>query len=294
MEQARLPVDKTFKLFIKGEFVRSESGRILAVHSETTGGVTNVARGSRKDARDAVTAAKGAQPGWAGKTAYLRGQILYRLAEVLEGRRRELADARAAAGITLDAALLEVDLAIDRVVHYAGWADKIAILLSSVNPVAGPHFDVTSPEPTGVVVIVPPDGGASLLTLVSTLLPVIVAGNAAIVIGPERDPRTTVVLCEALATSDLPAGVVNVLTGLRAELVPPLASHMGVAGIDLWLGSSVDQALAKTAATAAAENVKRVRVRDAERIDWASDEAQGLAFIEPWVELKTVWHPIGL
>ncbi|MBI2394099.1 MAG: aldehyde dehydrogenase family protein [Deltaproteobacteria bacterium] len=287
----RLPVDKTYKLFIKNEFVRSESGRSLAVANETTGGVTNVSRASRKDTREAVIAAKA---GWAGETAYLRGQILYRLAEVMEGRRAELADARAAAGVSTDEAREEVDLAIDRVVHYAGWTDKFGMLLSSTNPVAGPHFNVTSPEPTGVVGVVPPDGGATLLTMVSTVLPVIASGNGVIVVAPERDPRTTIVWCECIATSDMPAGVVNVLTGLRSELVPQLAKHMDIQALDVWMSSTVDAALAKQAAVDGADNVKRVKVRDSQSVDWASDEAQGLSFIEPWVEQKTVWHPVGL
>ncbi len=294
MESTRLPIEKTYKLFIKGEFVRTESGRALAVRNETTGGVTNVSRASRKDAREAVLAAKAGHASWASKTAYLRGQILYRLAEVMEGRSAELAEARAAAGLSIEEAKLEVDLAIDRVVHYAGWADKIAILLSSLNPVAGPHFDVTSPEPTGVVAVVPPDGNATLLTLVSSILPVVVSGNAVVVVAPERDPRTTIVWCECLATSDLPAGVINVLTGLRSELVPQLAKHMDVQAIDVWRSATVDESLARDAAVAAADNVKRVKVRDATAVDWASDDAQGLGFIEPWVELKTVWHPVGL
>jgi acyl-CoA reductase-like NAD-dependent aldehyde dehydrogenase len=290
----RLPVEKTYKLFIKGEFVRSESGRSLTVPNETTGGITNVSRASRKDAREAVIAAKAGWHSWSGKTAYLRGQILYRLAEVMEGRRSELCDARAASGVSSEEAQEEIDLAIDRVVHYAGWTDKIAILLSSTNPVAGPHFNVTSPEPTGVVAVVPPDGGATLLTMVSTVIPIIASGNGAIVVAPERDPRTTIIWCECLATSDMPGGVINVLTGLRSELVPQVAKHMDIHALDLWKSSTVDDAMAKAAAIDGADNVKRVKVRDAESIDWASDDAQGLSFIEPWVEQKTVWHPVGL
>lgn len=290
----RVPVEKTYKLFIKGEFVRSESGRALAVPNESTGGITQVSRASRKDAREAVIAAKAGWHAWAGKTAYLRGQVLYRLAEVMEGRRAELCEARSSAGVSGDEAKDEVDLAIDRVVHYAGWTDKFSVLLSSMNPVAGPHFNVTSPEPTGVVVVVPPDGGATLLTLVSTVLPVIAGGNGAIVIAPERDPRTTIVWAECLATSDMPPGVVNILTGLRSELVPQLAKHMDVHALDVWKSDTVDDALAKSAAVDGAENVKRVKVRDAGAIDWATDAAQGLSFIEPWLELKTVWHPVGL
>jgi acyl-CoA reductase-like NAD-dependent aldehyde dehydrogenase len=290
----RIPVEKTYKLFIKNEFVRTESGRSLAVPNETTGGVTNVSRASRKDAREAVLAAKAGWHSWSGKTAYLRGQILYRLAEVMEGRRAELAETRTAAGASTEQAREEVDLAIDRVVHYAGWTDKISILLSSTNPVAGPHFNTSQPEPTGVVAVVPPDGGATLLTLVSTVIPVIAGGNGVIVIAPERDARTTIVFCECIATSDMPAGVINVLTGLRRELVPQVAKHMDIHALDLWRSSTVDEALAKQAAVDASDNVKRVKVRDSAAYDWASDESQGLSFIEPWLETKTIWHPVGL
>jgi acyl-CoA reductase-like NAD-dependent aldehyde dehydrogenase len=285
----RVPIEKTYKLFIKGEFVRTESGRALAFENAT--GVTQVSRASRKDAREAVIAAKAGWHSWSGKTAYLRGQVLYRLAEVMEGRKAELVEARTAAGAKDGRA--EVDAAIDRVVHYAGWSDKIASLLSSTNPVAGPHFNVTSPEPTGVVAVITPDVQDSLLALVSTILPVIVSGNGVVVVGPEKDPRTTIIFCECLATSDLPAGVVNVLTGLRSELVPHLAKHMDVHALDLWTGGTVDDALGKAAAQEATDSVKRVRVRAGDT-DWRSDAMQGLGFIEPWVELKTVWHPVGL
>ena len=291
----RVPIEKTYKLFIKGEFVRSESGRSLPSPDVTTGGVTNVARASRKDARDAVLASKAGHHSWAAKTAYLRGQVLYRLAEVMEGRRRELAEARMSVGVAEHDAQREVDQAIDRTLHYAGWSDKIHSLLSTLNPVAGPHYDVTSPEPMGVVAVFPPDGEKSLLlSLVSTVLPVIVSGNSALVVAPERDPRTTIVWCECLATSDLPGGVVNMLTGLRSEVAPHLARHMDVQGLDLWRSATMPDALVKDAATLAADNVKRVKVRDGDTLDFSSEDAQGLSFIEPWVELKTVWHPVGL
>lgn len=291
--ESRVPIDKTYKLFVKGEFVRSESGRSLHAKDLATGGVTNIARASRKDARDAVLAGKAGHASWAGKTAYLRGQVLYRLAEVMEGRRRELEDARRAAGG--EEPEKEIAHAIDRVVHYAGWSDKIAGLLSTYNPVAGPHFNVTSPEPMGVVGVVAPDGTApTLLTLVSTVMPVIVTGNAALVLAAENDPRIAVVWCECLATSDLPAGVVNLLTGLRAEVLPHVAKHMDVQALDVWKGGAVDDALATEAAKLGADNVKRVKVRDAAKVDWWSEQAQGLSFIDPFVEHKTVWHPVGL
>lgn len=280
----RLAIEKTYKLFVKNEFIRSESGHSLAVTDAS--GVTNVARASRKDARDAVLAAKEGHKSWAGKTAYLRGQVLYRLAEVMEGRRAELVESRTRAGAT-DAAA-EVDAAIDRVVHYAGWADKLATILSSANPVAGPHFNVTSPEPMGVVVVVPPEQ-RPLLGLVSTILPIIVSGNAALVLAPEADPRTSVAFCECVATSDLPGGVINVLTGLRSEVLPHLAKHMDVQGLDLWKSATLGDELAKASAVAGADNVKRVKVR-AE----AAADAEGLGFVDAWVEQKTVWHPVGL
>lgn len=289
--ETRVPIEKTYKLFIKNEFVRSESGRALAVPTSANGGTTQVSRASRKDAREAVIAAKAGWHSWAGKTAYLRGQILYRLAEVMEGRRAELVESRTlAGGAGARDASAEVDAAIDRVVHYAGWADKVSVMLSSTNPVAGPHFNVTSPEPTGVVAVVPPEDG--LLALVSTVIPIITGGNGVIVVAPESDPRTTIIWCECVATSDMPAGVINVLTGLRSELVPQVAKHMDIQALDVWLSNTVDAELAKSAAVDGAENVKRVKIR--EGLDWRSAEAQGLSFIEPWVELKTVWHPVGL
>ncbi len=294
----RVPVEKTYKLFVKGEFIRSESGRSLPVPDAVTGGVTNVARASRKDVRDAVIATKAGHHSWAGKTAYLRGQVLYRLAEVMEGRRGELVEARKGAGASAANAAREVDASIDRVIHYAGWPDKISLLVSSLNPVAGPHYNVSHPEPTGVVAVVAPDGDApALLGLVSTVLPVIVSGNGALVLAPESDPRTAVVWSECLATSDLPGGVVNMLTGLRSELVSQVARHMEVQALDVWKSTTVDDALAKEAAVLGADNVKRVKVRDGrgKTFDqWASDDAQGLHCIEPFLELKTVWHPVGL
>jgi acyl-CoA reductase-like NAD-dependent aldehyde dehydrogenase len=298
--EARLPIEKTYKLFVKGEFIRSESGRTLVFKDAASGGITNVARGSRKDLRDAVIATKAGFASWSSKTAMLRGQVLYRLAEVMEGRRAELVEARIGAGAGHAEAHREVGLAIDRVVHYAGWTDKFQALLSTLNPVAGPHFDVTSPEPVGVVAIAPPDvpgarevGHGALLSLVTTVLPVIASGNGALVIAPEQDPRTTIVWCECLATSDLPAGVVNVLTGLRSELLPIAAKHMDIHALDLWRGGSVPRELATELARDAATNVKRVKVRDAS-LDLAGDAAEGLAFIEPFLEQKTVWHPVGI
>ena len=261
----RLPVKKTYKLFIGGAFPRSESGRTYEAEGQ------NVARASRKDVRDAVRAARGALPKWAGMTAYNRGQVLYRLAEMIEARTAEFAD--------LCSGRPEVERAVDRVVWYAGWADKLAQVLGSSNPVAGPYFNFTLPEPTGVVAILapePPLGG-----LVARLAPVLVGGNAAVVVASEQSPLAAIELAEALATADVPGGVVNVLTGFRAELAPVLAAHMDVNAIDL-AGADGD---AGELERAAAGNVKRV-VHG--RPD-AQSPYEALSFLE----LKTVWHPVG-
>lgn len=261
----RLPVRKTYKLFVGGAFPRSESGRTYEAEGQ------NVARASRKDARDAVRAARGAQPGWARATAYNRGQVLYRLAEMMEARADDLGGACSGRD--------EVEEAVDRVVWYAGWADKLAQVLGAANPVAGPYFNFTIPEPTGVVAIVAPDEPA-LGGLVSRLAPALVGGNSVVALASETHPLAAIELAEAIATSDMPAGVVNLLTGFRAELAPVLAAHMDVNAIDL---TGVDGAAELE--RAAAENVKRV-VRQA--------EAQSPWEIAAFLELKTIWHPIGL
>jgi acyl-CoA reductase-like NAD-dependent aldehyde dehydrogenase len=263
----RLPVKKTYKLFIGGAFPRSESGRTYEAEGQ------NMARASRKDARDAVRAARAALPAWAGMTAYNRGQILYRLAEMMETRATDLE--RACSGRE------EVEAAIDTVVWYAGWSDKLAQVLGSSNPVAGPYFDFTVPEPTGVVAVLapaePPLGG-----LVSRILPALVGGNAIVAVASEVHPAAAIELAEALATSDLPEGAVNVLTGVRDELAPWLAGHMDVNAIDLTGADGTTAELERLAA----ENVKRVvRSRPDARSPWE---------IEAFLELKTVWHPIGL
>ena len=263
---SRLPVKKTYKLYIGGEFPRSESGRSL----ETEG--QNVARASRKDVRDAVRAARDAFPGWAGRTAYNRGQILYRVAEMMEARRADLA--------VVSTGHDEVDAAIDRMVWYAGWADKLAQVLGSSNPVAGPYFNFTVPEPTGVVGILCPDE-PPLLGIVSRLAPAIVGGNVAVAVASEPHPLAAVELAEALATSDLPGGVVNVLTGIKTELAPWLAAHMDVNAIDV---GGVDGSVEELE-RAGAENVKRF-VR-------GERDGQSLWEIAAFLELKTVWHPIG-
>jgi acyl-CoA reductase-like NAD-dependent aldehyde dehydrogenase len=262
----RLPVNKTYKLFIGGKFPRSESGRTFEAQGQ------NVALASRKDVRDAVKAARGAVAGWAGMTAYNRGQVLYRVAEMMEARAADLAE--------LCSGRDEVEAAIDRVVWYAGWSDKLAQVLGGSNPVAGPYFNFTVPEPTGVVGVLAPEEPA-LLGLVTRLAPVLVGGNAAVVVASESQPLAAVELAEVVATSDVPGGVVNVLTGRRDELAPVLASHMDVNALDLAGADGLAPELERLAA----ENVKRV--------------VKGRADVQsPWevasfLELKTVWHPIG-
>jgi acyl-CoA reductase-like NAD-dependent aldehyde dehydrogenase len=281
---ARLGIKKTWKLYVGGAFVRSEAGRYLV----TSDGVDNYPRASRKDTRDAIKAAVGALPGWAGKTAHNRGQVLYRLAEVMEGRSAELEDSLRRGGAEEPAR--ELAAAIDRVVSYAGWSDKYQALLSSGNPVAGPHFGFTVTEPVGVVGIAAPERPA-LLGLVGAVCPVVVSGNTAVVVCSELDPRTPLVLAECLATSDLPGGVVNLLTGFRNELLPHVAKHMGVRALDLW---NVEGEPAVTLERDAAENVKRVSRRNPSAADWY-DEVRGSSpgMIERFLESKTVWHPMG-
>ena len=264
---SRLPVKKTYKLYIGGEFPRSESGRTYGAQGQ------NVARASRKDLRDAVRAARGAQPKWAGMTAYNRGQILYRIAEMMEARREVFVEQCSGKA--------EVDRAIDRWVWYAGWADKLAQVIGASNPVAGPYFNFTIPEPTGVVGILAPEEPA-LAGLVSRLAPAIVGGNAVVLVASETSPLAAIELAEALATSDVPGGVVNVLTGHKAELAPWLAGHMDVNALDIAGADGLAPELERMAA----DNVKRI-------VRGASDD-QSPWEIAPFLELKTVWHPIGV
>ncbi|MGI5161656.1 aldehyde dehydrogenase family protein [Microbispora sp. CA-102843] len=285
----RLSVRKTYKLFIGGAFPRSESGRSYVVTSSKGDFLANAARASRKDARDAVTAARKAFSGWSGATAYNRGQILYRIAEMLEGRRAQFAaEVADADGVGIKKAGELVDAAVDRLVWYAGWSDKIGAVLGSANPVAGPYFNLSSPEPTGVVAVVAPPAGP-LLGLVSVIAPVIVTGNTCVVVASERAPLPAITLAEVLATSDLPGGVVNILTGSAAEIAPWLAGHMDVNGIDL---SGADPELAVTCEELAAENLKRVLRPPADRVDWLADP--GIERMTAFLETKTVWHPIGI
>lgn len=277
---SRLSVRKTYKLFIGGAFPRSESGRSYIVTSAKGDFLANASRASRKDARDAVSAARKAFPGWSGATAYNRGQILYRVAEMLEGRRAQFAEEL---GTGKKAALESVDAAVDRLVWYAGWSDKIASVRGTSNPVAGPYFNLSSPEPTGVVAVVAP--ADPLLGLVSVIAPAIVTGNTCVVVASERAPLASITLAEVLATSDLPGGVVNILTGLQAELAPWLAAHMDVNGLDLT--GVEDAELALACEQAAAENLKRVLRPSAQ--DWTADP--GISRMTRFLETKTVWHP---
>jgi acyl-CoA reductase-like NAD-dependent aldehyde dehydrogenase len=289
-EAGRIAVRKTYKLYIGGAFPRSESGRSYVVHGSDGGFLANAALASRKDAREAVVAARKAFTAWSGATAYNRGQVLYRVAEVLEGRRAQFADeVRQATGVSLRDAFDEVDAAVDRWVWYAGWADKIAQVRGGANPVAGPYFNFSQPEPTGVVaVLAPQDGpGSALLGLVCVIAPAIVGGSTAVVVASERYPLPAVTLSEVLATSDVPGGVVNMLTGRVAEIAPWLASHMDVNAIEL---AGAPGALADDLAVAAAENLKRVVRLPA--ADWAAEP--GIERMVSYLETKTVWHPMGV
>lgn len=288
----RLNVRKTYKLYINGEFPRTESGRFYPIHAGRGGELlANACRGSRKDLRNAVQAARKAFPSWSGKTAYNRGQILYRIAEVCESRAAELAREIQQLGSSASEAAREVSRTIDRWVYYAGWSDKYPQLFGSVNPVAGPYYNFTVPEPTGVVGVVGPETPA-LLGLVSRIAPALVGGNTVVAITSQTRPLPAITLGEIFATSDVPAGVVNVISGLKNELVPWLASHMDVNAIDST-GVEPDQLAALE--KAAAENVKRLVRFDAAAIGW--DDArlsQSPYAIAEFQEMKTVWHPMGM
>lgn len=292
MSAARVEVAKTLKLYVNGAFPRSESGRTVPVRDARGRTVAHASHASRKDLRDAVEAANAAQPKWAAATAYNRGQVIYRLAEMLEARRAEfVALAASIEGRTKADATREVDRAIDRCVSFAGWTDKIASVLGGKQPVAGPYFVFSMPEPVGTVAAVVPDG-PQLLAIASLVLPAIAAGNAAIVVAPiGRNAPLAIAFAEAVATSDVPAGVVNVLTGQRAELAPWIASHRDVAAV---AGARLPSDVAEALELGAAENLKRVTLfRDAPAFDddafWHSPFA-----IAPFVEIKTVWHPSAL
>jgi acyl-CoA reductase-like NAD-dependent aldehyde dehydrogenase len=284
---SHLAVSKTYKLFIGGAFPRSESGRTYQARDNKGDFMANAALGSRKDLRDAVVAARKGYTAWSKATAYNRGQVIYRIAEMLEGRRTEFVELiMISAGASAKIASAEVDLAIDRLVHYAGWTDKLAAVLGSSNPVSSPHFSYSTPEPTGVVGILAPSR-SPLLGLISVIAPVITGGNACVVIAVEQDPCVAITFAEVVATSDVPAGVINILTGRVSELSPHLAAHADVNALDL---TGADTELRKSLEEAAAETVKRVYVPKGVP-DFTA--APGTARLRAFLEIKTVWHPTG-
>ena len=286
MSAKRIAVAKTYKIYIGGKFPRTESGRYFALQDGKGNVVANMCRGSRKDFRNAVVAARSAQPGWAKASAYLRGQILYRIAEMLEGRREQFIAELQQQGSTLRAAEKEIDLSIDRLIYYAGWTDKYQQVFSSVNPVSSSHFNFSVLEATGVVSILAPDD-SSLLGLISNIAPAIAGGNTCVVLASESKPLCAVSFAEVLHASDVPAGVVNILTGFRTELTEFFASHMDVNAVIYCDGG---RALAKEVQTLAADNIKRVIERT--RVDWLRD-AENPYLIRDTQEVKTTWHPIG-
>ena len=299
---ARVDVRKTYKLYIGGKFPRSESGRSYEVYAAPSRAgaspkfLANASQGSRKDARDAVVAARGAQPGWAGATAYNRGQVLYRVAEVMEGRRSQFVDeVRAGEGVSQSKADSLVSQAIDRWVWYAGWSDKLPQVLGNPNPVAGPFLNISSPEPSGVVAVLAPQE-SSLLGLVSVIAPAVVSGNTVVVVSSKERPLPAITLSECLATSDVPGGVVNMITGDAVEIGPWLASHRDVNGLDLTGCAGLEGADWGALEAAAADTLKRV-IRpagdgaNAVEPDWAVEPSLGRMSI--FLETKTVWHPKG-
>jgi acyl-CoA reductase-like NAD-dependent aldehyde dehydrogenase len=299
----RLDVLKTYKLYIDGQFPRSESGRSLPITDAKGKTLAHVARASRKDLRDAVEAARKAQPGWSAATAYLRGQIMYRMAEMMEGKRAEFIQALRATVRQSDSATgrkkagpdAEVSAAIDRLVHYAGWADKYAQVLGCNNPVSGPFYNFTITEPTGVVAIVAPDG-SPLLAIVSLLAPAVCAGNTVVAVASHANPLPGAILGEVFATSDVPAGVINILTADRAELLPHISAHRDIDAIHAANLTAEENTLLRTGT---AENIKRVTCRGSagakDAVDWFdNDQCQSPWWIEPFVEMKTIWHPASV
>lgn len=286
----RIDVKKTYKLYIGGAFPRSESGRTYVVADAKGAFLANAAQASRKDVRDAVVAARGAFVGWSGRTAYNRGQILYRVAEMLEGRRDQLAaEVTASEGLSARKAQAEVDAAVDRLVWYAGWTDKLVQVLGNANPVAGPYFNLSTPEPTGVVAVIAPQA-SSLLGLVCTVAPALAGGNVVVVVASQDRPLPAITLGEVLDTSDVPAGVVNILTGRTAELAPVLASHMDVNAIDL---TGVATEAATDLEIAAAGSTKRILASPGDDAHpW--HEQPRISRMRGAMEIKTVWHPIGM
>jgi acyl-CoA reductase-like NAD-dependent aldehyde dehydrogenase len=287
-EPERLPVLKTYKLYIGGKFPRTESGRYDVIKDAKGKPLANICRASKKDFRDAVVAARAAQSGWAKRSAYNRAQILYRIAEMLEGRTSQFVEELAALGMTLAAAKREVQATVDRFVYYAGWCDKYSQVFSSVNPVASSHFNFSLHEPTGLVAIVAPDA-APLLALATLVAATIAGGNSVIILASETNPLPSITFAEVLATSDLPGGVVNVLTGQRAELVEHFSSHMDVNAV---IYAAADRELLKKIQTLSANNVKRVIVPKI--VDYFTDKAESPYLILDTQEVKTTWHPVGM
>jgi acyl-CoA reductase-like NAD-dependent aldehyde dehydrogenase len=284
----RLPITKTPKPYVGGAFIRSESGRTFPLNTASGNFFANIPQCTRKDLRNAVEAAAKAGPGWARRTAYNRGQILYRLGEMLEARRQEMIDTLMTFGAAKAAAAKEIDATTDRLIYYAGWADKYEQVLGNTNPVASPHFNFTVTEPMGVVGVIAPDAPA-LLGLVSLIAPIIVSGNTVIALASEKNPYPAVLFGEMLATSDLPGSVVNILTGFRKELVPTFATHTHLRGISA-VATPEER---KVIRLGAAESVKRVHFADVDAAGWYRDGAENLYAIRDFLEFKTTWHPIG-
>jgi acyl-CoA reductase-like NAD-dependent aldehyde dehydrogenase len=284
----RLPVAKTYKIYIGGKFPRTESGRYFTLEDKKGQVIANICRGSRKDFRNAVVAARKAQAGWAAASAYLRGQILYRVAEMLEGRREQFVAELRQQGVAPRAAAREIDRSIDRLIYFAGWADKYQQVFSAVNPVASSHFNFSVLEPTGVVAVIAPDD-SGLIGLVSNIAPAILGGNTCVVLASETQPLCAVSFAEVLHASDVPAGVTNILTGFRSELTGQFASHMDVNAV---VYCDADRRTAKGIQEAAAENIKRVIART--DLDWPKAGAADPYLIRDTQEIKTTWHPIGV
>lgn len=285
----RLIITKTPKCYVGGAFIRSESGRVVELKDASGTFYANIPLCSRKDLRNAVEAAAKAGPGWAKRSAFNRGQILYRLAEMMEARAGELASSLMLGGASPKAAEREVGASIERIVHYAGWTDKYEALLGSVNPVASAHFNFTVTEPMGIIGIISPDE-APLLGLISLILPAITSGNSVVALASTTQPYPSILLGEMLATSDLPGGVVNLLTSTRQELIPTFATHEHIRA----LSGSATAEERKALRLGAAESVKRVHLRKAEEpVDWFAEQVQGLEEIRALVECKTTWHPVG-
>lgn len=285
---SRIPVTKTPKVYVGGAFIRSESARVFPINDKDGNFYANIPQCTRKDLRNAVEAAAKAGPGWAKRTPYNRGQILYRLGEMLEARRQEMIDAMVLFGCDPKRAVKGVELSVDRLIYYAGWADKYEQVLGNVNPVAAPYFNFTVTEPMGVIGVIAPDR-PPLLPLISLIAPAIVSGNTVVALASEKMPYPAILLGEMLATSDLPGGVVNLLTGFRKEIVPTLATHTHLRAI-VGVANAEER---KALELGAAESVKRTRLIDPEEADWWADSAQSVYAIRDTLEFKTTWHPVG-